>query len=163
MNRPCGHQSAPLRQAEVFLHRRQIRSPAQALGNGDRQIRHFLIFCSVVRFGSDFSCRPPTAVLCKGFVPSLRLLTSFNRSSVTRRDPRLVKPTATASTFTARTWARSGSIPLAKKNFFHSTSADAFRFPTRRIALNDFACSQPTSGSTGTTMWSAAPAGWKEG
>ncbi len=27
------------------------RSPAPALGNGDRQIRHFPIFCSVVRFG----------------------------------------------------------------------------------------------------------------
>lgn len=52
------HERAPLRQAAVFLHRRQIRSPAQALGNGDRQIRHFLIFCSVAPFGPVFSCRP---------------------------------------------------------------------------------------------------------
>jgi hypothetical protein len=64
--------------------RRQMRSPAQALGNGDRQIRHFLIFCSVDRSGFDFSCRPPTAgprssdALLdsgKGFALSLRLLT----------------------------------------------------------------------------------------
>ncbi len=52
---------APLRHAAVSLHRRQMRSPAQSLGNGARQIRHFLIFCSVVRFDSDFSCPPPRA------------------------------------------------------------------------------------------------------
>jgi hypothetical protein len=78
-----GHLKAPLRHAAVSLHRRQMRSPAQALGNGDRQIRHFLIFCSVVRFSSDVSCRPPTAaplpdVLSdwgKGFALPLRLFT----------------------------------------------------------------------------------------
>ena len=52
------HERAPLRQAAVFWHHRQIRSPAQALGNGDQQIRHFLIFCSVAPFGPVFSCRP---------------------------------------------------------------------------------------------------------
>jgi hypothetical protein len=79
-----GHLKAPLRHAAVSLHRRQMRSPAQALGNGDRQIRHFLIFCSVVRFNSDVSCRPPAAapyfsdVLLdsgKGFALSLKLFT----------------------------------------------------------------------------------------
>jgi hypothetical protein len=74
----------PLRQAAVSLHRRQMRSPTQALGNGDRQIRHFLIFCSVVRFSSDFSSDPPTAASRssdllsdwgKSFALSLRLLT----------------------------------------------------------------------------------------
>jgi len=72
-----GHLKAPLRHAAVSLHRRQIRSPAQALGNGDRQIWHFLIFCSAVRFSTDVLCRPPTAasVSGKGFALPLRLFT----------------------------------------------------------------------------------------
>jgi hypothetical protein len=86
-----GHLRAPLRHAAVSLHRLQMRSPAHALGNGDRQIRHFLIFCSVDRADSDFSCVPPAAepwssdVLFtsgKGFALSLRLLTLW---SISRR------------------------------------------------------------------------------
>jgi hypothetical protein len=58
-----GHFKAPLRHAAVSLHRRQMRSPAHALGNGDRQIRHFLIFCSVDRSGQHRSKRVRIIVL----------------------------------------------------------------------------------------------------
>jgi hypothetical protein len=41
-----------LRHVEVDLHFRHTRSPAQALGNDSRQIRHFLTFCSALRRAS---------------------------------------------------------------------------------------------------------------
>jgi len=41
-----------LRHVEVDLHLRHTRSPAHALGNGSRQIRHFLTFCSALRRAS---------------------------------------------------------------------------------------------------------------
>ena len=47
------HLSAPLRHAAVDLHRRQMRSPAHALGNGDRQMRHFLILYSKLHSKSE--------------------------------------------------------------------------------------------------------------
>ena len=55
------HFSAPLRQDDEDLQRRQTRSPAHALGNGDRQIRHFLIFSSTVRSSSCVDCRRMTS------------------------------------------------------------------------------------------------------
>jgi len=39
--------SSPLRQRVDDLQRRQMRSPAQVLGNGVLHIRHFLIFSEV--------------------------------------------------------------------------------------------------------------------
>ncbi|KAF0208347.1 MAG: hypothetical protein FD139_3600 [Methylocystaceae bacterium] len=65
LGRLRGHLIAPLRHAAVSLHRRQMRSPAQALRNDDRQTRHFLMACSTVRVTADSSCRPPTAALCR--------------------------------------------------------------------------------------------------
>jgi hypothetical protein len=82
------HQSTPLRQPELDLHRRQMRSPAQALENGVQQMRHFLIFGSIMRSGSGPSCPPPTALpcssegvpleSCKEFAPSLRFTSPNN-------------------------------------------------------------------------------------
>lgn len=52
LRRPTCHFNAPLRQDDDDLQRRQTRSPGHALGNEDRQIRHFLIFPSTVRSSS---------------------------------------------------------------------------------------------------------------
>jgi len=41
-----------LRHVEVDLQRLHTRSPAHALGNVSRQIRHFLTFCSMLRRAS---------------------------------------------------------------------------------------------------------------
>jgi hypothetical protein len=46
--------SEPLRHAAVDLQRWQMRSPAQTLGNGERQTRHFLVLGTTVRSGSGF-------------------------------------------------------------------------------------------------------------
>ena len=40
----------PLRHADVPLHGRQIRSPAQTLGNSFRQIKQFRIFAPLELF-----------------------------------------------------------------------------------------------------------------
>ena len=40
-----------------------MRSPAHALSKNDRQIKHFLICCSLVRFVPDSSYGPPSTVL----------------------------------------------------------------------------------------------------
>jgi hypothetical protein len=111
-----GHLRAPLRHAAVSLHRLQMRSPAHALRNGDRQIRHFLIFCSVDRADSDFSCVPPAAeprssdVLFtsgKGFALSLRLLTLW---SISRR------PACLPLLSIAKTWTRHSLRRLQKSD-----------------------------------------------
>jgi hypothetical protein len=41
--------TTPLRHAAVDLHRRQMRSPAHSLRNGDLQTRHGLVLGSVSR------------------------------------------------------------------------------------------------------------------
>jgi hypothetical protein len=40
---------APLRQAAVDLHRRQMRSPAHSLGNGAAQTKHGLVLETMYR------------------------------------------------------------------------------------------------------------------
>ena len=48
-----GYVMEPLRHPGVDLQRWQMRSPAQALGNADRQTRHFLVL-GAMRSGSGF-------------------------------------------------------------------------------------------------------------
>jgi len=62
LKRLANHFSAPLRQDDEDLQRRQTRSPAQALGNGDRQTRHLRIFSSTVRSRSCAACRRMSSV-----------------------------------------------------------------------------------------------------
>ena len=62
LKRLAFHFSAPLRHAEEILQRRQTRSPAHALGNGDRQIRHLRIFSSTLRSSSCAACRSTASV-----------------------------------------------------------------------------------------------------
>ena len=77
--------SAPPRHAAVDLHLRQMRSPAHALGNGERQIRHCLIFASAARSGSGSPWQLPVPVSSavslhpgNAFAPSLRLVTTVS-------------------------------------------------------------------------------------
>lgn len=79
-----------LRHVEVDLHFRHTRSPAHALGNGSRQIRHFLILCSALRRASRSASQTSTqpslhASWQSAYAPvcSLRLLNSSSTTFTT--------------------------------------------------------------------------------
>jgi hypothetical protein len=61
--------TTPFRHADLDLQWRQIRSPAQALGNGDRQIRQCLVFCCMWRSNAG-SVGSGTAAHCSSHVLS---------------------------------------------------------------------------------------------